>query len=437
MPRIAIIPLSELSHYLPVLEAAAALKEAGHEVVVIGTVDFQQLVTDRGFEFIPAFPELFGVGGTTPRTPPKLTLLTPRRLLFIWRASRAKARLQRSLLNREHSGELSQPLVEQARAELFLVDSFLAIVSVALARYGKPILQFNVTLSASESAFLPPITQFAMPARSAIGRVVVGARWMLVRLQTFRSHLLSRLLGLDFRRELKLLAGKSGFPLAELSERSESALRLRLPELVLCPSAFDFPHDRSPRRYYVGPCTYRGTEEAPQPTLTNTPLIYCAFGTQLQRFRNGAALLQLIWDAFSAQDEFALLLIAPNASQLHSSRGHVTALPSANQPRVLERTAVMITHAGLGSVKECIFHRVPMLALPLGRDQPGNAARIVYHGLGESLSPSRLTGSLLLDTVRKLATDPSYRHALAQQQEQLKQLEAERAVVAVINRAFT
>ncbi len=54
------------------------------------------------------------------------------------------------------------------------------------------------------------------------------------------------------------------------------------------------------------------------------------------------------------------------------------------QLHLLENTDVMITHAGLNTITECVFNEVPMLAYPLMTDwdQNGNAARIVYHGLG-------------------------------------------------------
>jgi UDP:flavonoid glycosyltransferase YjiC (YdhE family) len=44
----------------------------------------------------------------------------------------------------------------------------------------------------------------------------------------------------------------------------------------------------------------------------------------------------------------------------------------------------MITHGGLGSVKECIALGVPMNVYPLKDDQQGNGARVVHHRLGRA-----------------------------------------------------
>lgn len=55
---------------------------------------------------------------------------------------------------------------------------------------------------------------------------------------------------------------------------------------------------------------------------------------------------------------------------------------SAPQLAVLRRASAMITHCGIGSVKECIFFGVPMIAFPAIRDQHAVAARVVYHKIG-------------------------------------------------------
>ena len=436
MPRIAIIPLSERSHYLPVLALAESLRSAGHEVVFLGTVDFEPLVSERGFEFQTVFPELFPAGSSTAVTPapPLRFLLThPRRAVFAWRASRARARLQRSLLKRERRGELSATFA--ANVDLFLVDSFLALVSIALTRYAKPILQFNVTLAASASPSLPPTTQFAAPHPGVFGSLSTRARWLRVALQRALAAQLSRVLGFDYLSEARQLAECSGFPIAELSEASEYALRVRLPELVLCPREFDFPHTPPPHRFYVGPCTAQRTA-APEFVAGSRPLIYCAFGSQLHRFANAPRILATIWETFRDQSEFALLLVVDDRIPLRGSAPQLQRIAHCNQPELLNHAALMITHAGLGSIKECIRARVPMVALPLGRDQPGNAARICFHRLGESIAPRQLTGELLLTTIRRVVADSEIAAALLAQQQALLELEHAHGAVPIVNAAL-
>ena len=50
-----------------------------------------------------------------------------------------------------------------------------------------------------------------------------------------------------------------------------------------------------------------------------------------------------------------------------------------------------------------------MVAIPIGYDQPGAAARIAYHGTGEFVELDDLTTSRLKELVEKVLRDPSYR----------------------------
>jgi zeaxanthin glucosyltransferase len=52
---------------------------------------------------------------------------------------------------------------------------------------------------------------------------------------------------------------------------------------------------------------------------------------------------------------------------------------------------------------------VPMVALPIGYDQPGVAARIGYHRVGRCLEVASLTGTQMLEAIREVLENPSYR----------------------------
>ena len=54
---------------------------------------------------------------------------------------------------------------------------------------------------------------------------------------------------------------------------------------------------------------------------------------------------------------------------------------------LLPRTDVVVTHAGLGTVMAALASGVPMVCMPMGRDQPLNAQRVATLGLGIELSP--------------------------------------------------
>ena len=50
-----------------------------------------------------------------------------------------------------------------------------------------------------------------------------------------------------------------------------------------------------------------------------------------------------------------------------------------------------------------------MVALPIGYDQPGVAARIEYHGVGKALEIATLTARQMLKAIREVLENPGYR----------------------------
>jgi UDP:flavonoid glycosyltransferase YjiC (YdhE family) len=64
---------------------------------------------------------------------------------------------------------------------------------------------------------------------------------------------------------------------------------------------------------------------------------------------------------------------------------------------VLPATSLVVTHAGMGTVMTAMAHGVPLLCLPMGRDQHGNAARVEALGVGallaDSASPEAIAAS--------------------------------------------
>lgn len=61
---------------------------------------------------------------------------------------------------------------------------------------------------------------------------------------------------------------------------------------------------------------------------------------------------------------------------------------------VLPQATAVVSHGGLGTTIASAAHGLPMLAIPLGRDQPANAARVVELGIGSSLEPTASVAEL-------------------------------------------
>jgi UDP:flavonoid glycosyltransferase YjiC (YdhE family) len=79
--------------------------------------------------------------------------------------------------------------------------------------------------------------------------------------------------------------------------------------------------------------------------------------------------------------------------------------------RVLPHADVVVTHAGLGTVHAALAHGLPLVCLPIGRDQPDNAARVVWHGAGLRLSPKSSPAKITTAIDRVLGDEARSRSA--------------------------
>jgi MGT family glycosyltransferase len=75
---------------------------------------------------------------------------------------------------------------------------------------------------------------------------------------------------------------------------------------------------------------------------------------------------------------------------------------------VLPHATLVVTHAGLGTVMAALSHGVPLLCLPLGRDQFFNAAMVERIGAGHSL-PGDADVKQITDVVRGMLDDDGTR----------------------------
>lgn len=64
-----------------------------------------------------------------------------------------------------------------------------------------------------------------------------------------------------------------------------------------------------------------------------------------------------------------------------------------------------ITHAGSHGLFEGLCHAVPMVMVPIGGDQPDNAARMASRGAGVVLDISSITAQDLLQGLNEVIND--------------------------------
>lgn len=81
------------------------------------------------------------------------------------------------------------------------------------------------------------------------------------------------------------------------------------------------------------------------------------------------------------------------------------------QAEILPSCDLVVSHGGSGSVIGALAHGVPSLLIPLGADQPHNAARCAALGVGHVLDPMSATPESVRTAASAVLTDPGYRRA--------------------------
>jgi MGT family glycosyltransferase len=206
-------------------------------------------------------------------------------------------------------------------------------------------------------------------------------------------------------------AMRSGFGLPP----AESPMGLLEPMrvvLVACPQAFDAPMPGLPKNVcYVGailddPPT--ALSASPWPLADGRPRVLVAFSTTCQ---HQEAVLRHIVAALALLPLEAIITVGPavEVDAIAPAR-NVAVVRYLAHRAVLPDCALVITHAGLGTVIAALAHGVPRLCLPMGHEQHDNAARVAACSAGCVLPPEADVREIS-HTIRAMLATPTYRTA--------------------------
>ncbi len=92
------------------------------------------------------------------------------------------------------------------------------------------------------------------------------------------------------------------------------------------------------------------------------------------------------------------------------AQANTVVVRSAPHAQLFGQATVVVTHAGLGTVTRALTCGVPLLCIPMGRDQLDVAARVVHAGAGVRLRLSAKPGAIGA-AVERLIREPRFRDA--------------------------
>lgn len=180
--------------------------------------------------------------------------------------------------------------------------------------------------------------------------------------------------------------------------------------LVMTSPAFDFKAQLGANVRYVGPVlndpAWTGHWQSPWPANDSRPLVVVSFGTT---FQDQASLYRKAIEALDGLPVRGLVTLGPamDISQFTAPE-HVVICQSVPHRQVFPSASAVLTHAGHGTVIRALASGVPLICIPIGRDQPGNAARVVYRKAGLRLKQNA-NATDIRKAIEKIINDNSYR----------------------------
>ncbi len=375
----------------PELGVARRLIAAGHDVHVLG----DPTIGERA--------EAAGCGFTPWTTAPHRRSLSPDDDIFKdWETNNPVAML-RNAVDRFMAGPAAAFAADTAKAiaavgpDVVLVDGMLlgAMTAVRGADLPLGVLMPNIWLVPTKGA--TAIGPGFAPAKSVLGR----AR------DTIMRGLGNRIFGRGLP-ALNAARAEHGLgPVDDLWDPVRDAERV----IVLTAAQFDFAAAHVPANVrYVGPVlddpTWAEPWTSPWSADNRDPLVLVGLSSTYQ---DQVPLLRRIVEALSTLPVRAVVTLGQMVDPAEvQGAPNVLVVPSAPHGQILREASLIVTHCGHGTTMKALAAGVPLVCIPMGRDQNDTAARVVHTGAGVRLSP-KASAAKISTAVTKVLGEESYR----------------------------
>jgi MGT family glycosyltransferase len=137
------------------------------------------------------------------------------------------------------------------------------------------------------------------------------------------------------------------------------------------------------------------------------PLLYISMGTI---FNDLPHFYRACFDAFGGAEYRVLMSIGKvDAASLGAAPENFELREFVPQLQVLSQASLFLTHGGMNSVSEALWHEVPLLVFPQHGDQHLVAARVAELGAGLTLRPPDIQPGKLREMADRVLSEPAFR----------------------------
>jgi MGT family glycosyltransferase len=283
--------------------------------------------------------------------------------------------------------------LQRRPADVVVGNFFVFGAQIAAEAEGVPFAFLVSNLLSFPGSNTPPLGPGFKPARGPLGRARDAA------LNRVMARLFDK--GLDQLNEARRANGLE--PIGAVLENFERADRL----LLMTSPAFEYESFTPPPNVrLVGPRlddpAWAGDWTPP---AGEGPLVLVGMSST---YMDHAEVLQRVTSALGELPVRGLVTTGPSISpDSIEAPANVTVVERAPHREVLRHASAVVTHAGHGTVLKALAAGVPIVAIPLGRDQLDNAARLAHHGAGLRLKP-KAGPDVIARAVRRVLDEPSF-----------------------------
>ncbi|MFM7425871.1 MAG: glycosyltransferase [Elainella sp.] len=254
--------------------------------------------------------------------------------------------------------------IRAADIEMLIVDQVTSPIATVADYLDLPFVTVcNAMLIHHEPAVPPYFTHWAYSTT------------LWARLRNRLGNALVNFLTGDLWREICTQRCRWNLPACQKRDDSYSPLA----QMCQLPKAFDFPRERLPAHFH-----YIVQNQRPE-------------------------IFKCIAQACSTLEAQLVISLGHPEAQPIDLPGDPIVVPFAPHQRLIERSQVVVTHAGMNTVLTALGCGVPLVAIPITNEQPGIASRLARTKAGKTLQLSKLNEITLRTAISEVLSESSYR----------------------------
>jgi MGT family glycosyltransferase len=378
MAKALFLSLPLHGHVNPSLPLVRELVARGDEVVYVANARFTARIEEAGARYLAYRDPYLSEG---------LSTLPERTERIIWLLTETARRVLETELDTFRS----------ERPDYIITDSVAPWGRWAAEILGVPLVTSIPTLAFNRSVMRFGLSQGVKP--KSVGRLLSKLRHIAKSWRVQRR--LRRVYGVQGPGVMDSLVGHSDLNIVYTSRHFQP-----------CEETFD------DRFLFIGPMTSRAEaasafpwDRLDQSSSRGEVVVYISLGTL---FNTDASFYRACFEAFAngaGGNVTVVLSIGTNVSidSLGTVPKNFIVAPQVPQLAVLQRAGAFVTHGGMNSVSESLFHGVPMTVVPQMGEQAIIGRRVAQLGAGICLIKEEVTAARLRESVQRLLTDDTFR----------------------------